>query len=27
MIDQLVILEEPPRYVREILEDDIRQSL
>ncbi|MBA0622738.1 hypothetical protein Godav_008252, partial [Gossypium davidsonii] len=24
MMDQLVILEEPPRYVREFLEDDIR---
>ncbi|MFQ6629194.1 hypothetical protein Gotur_007743 [Gossypium turneri] len=27
MMDQFVIFLEPPRYVRELLEDDIRQLL
>ncbi|MBA0765550.1 hypothetical protein Gotri_014729 [Gossypium trilobum] len=27
MMDQSVIFLEPPRYVRELLEDDIRQLL
>lgn len=27
MIDQLIVFDEPPRYIREFLEDDIWESL